>query len=103
MAKAAAEAAGRQSVTRKPSVRSLYDFQTTCTVPSYCRNAKQVMIGYSAQSTGRLLRNPLAYFRNEVVLPSMLEHFLVRAMHHYATDWDSPFCKHVYETETTSV
>ena len=33
----------------------------------------------------------------------MKEHFLVRAMHHYATDWESPFCRHVYETELTSV
>ena len=24
-------------------------------------------------------------------------------MHHYATDWESPFCRHVYETELTSV
>jgi len=33
----------------------------------------------------------------------MNEHFLVKAMHHYATDWESPFCNHVYETEATSV
>ena len=33
----------------------------------------------------------------------MKEHFLVRAMNHYSMDWESPFSKHIYETEVTSV
>ena len=33
----------------------------------------------------------------------MQENFLVRCLHHYGLDWESPFTKHVYETEVTSV
>ena len=36
-------------------------------------------------------------------MPRMQEHFLVRAVNHYATDWEAPFVNHVYETEVTSV
>ena len=38
-----------------------------------------------------------------MILPRMQEHFIVRAMHHYCVDWESPFTKHIYETEATSV
>ena len=72
-------------------------------VPRACRSANEILIGYSPQGTSGLLRNPLNYFKNEVLLKKMREHFLVQALHHYATDWESPFCKHVYETEVTSV
>ena len=88
---------------RKPAVRLIFDQQKTCIVPSYIRNAPEVMIGYSAQGTGRLLRQPLAYWTNTVTLPRMQEHFLIRAIHHYAMDFDSPFSEHVYDTEVTSV
>lgn len=33
----------------------------------------------------------------------MQENFLIRSLHHYAMDWESPFSKHVYDTEVTSV
>ena len=33
----------------------------------------------------------------------MSGHFLLRALNHYSMEWSSPFSKHVYETEVTSV
>lgn len=33
----------------------------------------------------------------------MQENFLVKSLHHYGMDWESPFTKHVYETEVTSI
>jgi len=39
----------KQTILRKPSIRSLYDFQQKASiVPSFCRNAKEVLVGYSA-------------------------------------------------------
>ena len=60
------------------------------------------MIGYKDVSFGRALRSPLTCMSNAIQwrLP---ENFLIRSLHHYATDWESPFSKHVYDTEVTSV
>ena len=54
----AAEAAKKIVKHRKPSVRSLYDYQESCVVPMACRNDKAVMIGTEEISAGRILRRP---------------------------------------------
>jgi len=103
MSERAAAAAKISTALRKPSIRSLYDKQEILTVPKACRSVKDVLIGYDAYSAGRFFRHPLQYFQNELRLPRIKEHFLIRAINHYATDWQSPFTNHVYETEFTSV
>ena len=45
-ATATIKSAASTAKPRKPSVRSLYDFQKTCAVPMACRNDPAVMIGY---------------------------------------------------------
>ena len=87
---------------RKPSVRSLYDYQETLIVPKSCRSAKEAFIGYSDVSVGRALRSPFLFFSN-INAWRMKENFLIRSLHHYGMDWESPFTNHVYETEVTSV
>jgi hypothetical protein len=54
-------ASAAANILRKPSVRSLYDKQEIWAVPKACRKSKDVMIGYEAQSTGRLITHPLQY------------------------------------------
>ena len=72
-------------------------------VPAACRSLKEILIGYDPRKAGRFIRHPFIYFKNEAWLPTQPGHFLIRALHHYATDWESPFTRHVYETEVTSV
>ena len=75
-----AAAAKKATALRKPSIRSLYDKQEICAVPKACRLAKDVLIGYDAQSAGRFFRHPIQYFENEIRLPRIKEHFLMRAI-----------------------
>ena len=76
----AAAATKISTALRKPSIRSLYDKQEIFTVPKACRSVKDVLIGYDAYSAGRFLRHPLQYFQNELRLPRIKEHFLIRAI-----------------------
>ena len=96
-------AAAKKIVSSKPSVRSLFEKQIRQTVPSESRKIKDVLIGYNEVPVGKALRNPWKYFSNEVYLPLYPEHFTIRAIDKYSTDWESPFARHVYETEATSV
>ena len=90
-----------KTTLRKPSVRQLYDYQKTFIVPLSCRTAKEVLVGSSSNESVSL-RSPLQLLSNHRT-SRMQENFLVRSLHHYGLDWDSPFTRHVYETEVTSV
>ena len=64
----------------------------------------EILIGRgSFSSNSSLVRNPLRIGFDRFVRPNMFGHYTLRALIHYASDFESPFAEQVFSTQQTSI